>query len=258
MANRKRLYVLFLVIVLGWLLVIVRLFDLQIIKHRELVNKSLNQRTRIINLSACRGDIYDRNGEILATSVDTYTVFTQKGGFRFLAHKLPLAEAEKLKAADPKAIFFIKEKKRIYPRGRTAAQVLGFVGRDNEGLSGIELSYDKYLCGKSGRVVTEGDPEGRELYGALRVIEPREDGMNVTLTIDQNIQYVAERVIEEQISKYRAASGMLIVMDAKTGEILALASKPDFNPNEYAKADRRLWHPRVLDPYEPGSTFKLI
>jgi stage V sporulation protein D (sporulation-specific penicillin-binding protein) len=194
----------------------------------------------------------------LATSVDTYSVFTQKDGFSWVARKLPLFEAEKLKAADPQNVFLIKEKKRFYPKGRLTAQVLGFVGMDNQGLSGVEQALDKYLSGKSGRVVTEGDPEGRELYGALREIDPGEDGMNVTLTIDDNIQYIAEREIEEQIKSSNALSGTLIVMDAKTGEILALASKPDFNPNEYGKFNKKLWHPRFLDPYEPGSTFKLI
>ena len=109
-----------------------------------------------------------------------------------------------MRLADPKTILsLIKEKKRTYPKSHLAAQVLGFVGLDNQGLSGVELAYDKYLRGKSGRVVTEGDPQGRELYGALREIEPGEDGMNVTLTIDENIQYIAEREIAEQIRKSR-------------------------------------------------------
>ena len=152
----------------------------------------------------------------------------------------------------------LKEKKRIYTKGRTAAQVSGFAGADNQGLSGVEISLDKYLKGKTGRVITEGDPQGRELYGAVREIEPSEDGMNVTLTLDKNIQYIAEKYLQEQIRASRAVSGMLFVMKAKTGELLAVASKPDFDPNEYKKSSPALWHPRFLDPYEPGSTFKLI
>lgn len=136
--------------------------------------------------------------------------------------------------------------------------MIGFVGTDNQGLSGIELSWDKYLKGKTGRVITEGDPEGRELYGALRELDPHEDGMNVTLTIDKNLQYIAEREIEAQIRRSSALAGLLIIMNSKTGEILALASKPDFEPDDYKKANSKLWHPRFLDPYEPGSTFKLI
>jgi stage V sporulation protein D (sporulation-specific penicillin-binding protein) len=152
----------------------------------------------------------------------------------------------------------LKEKKRVYPKRKLAAQIIGFVGMDNQGLSGIELAFDQYLRGKEGRVITEGDPEGKELYGALRELESGIDGMNVTLTIDENIQYVAEREIEKQIEKSKALSGMCIVMDVKTGEILALASKPDFDPNLYRKSNKKLWHPRFVDPFEPGSTFKLI
>lgn len=258
MKTNRRIRALFVLFLLLFLVVVVRLFILQIIQHGFFQERSSEQRTRIINLSANRGDILDRNGEILATSIDTFSVFTQAKGFAWLARKLPRGEADKLKAEDPKNYIMLKEKKRIYPKGQTAAQVIGFVGADNQGLSGVEIAFDKYLKGKTGRVVTEGDPEGRELYGAVREIDPSEDGMNVTLTIDKNIQYVAEKEIEEQVRASSASSGQLMIMNAKTGEILALASKPDFDPNEYVKFDRRLWHPRFLDPYEPGSTFKLI
>lgn len=239
-------------------LVILRLIDLQVIHHRFYQEKSHEQRTRIIDLASRRGDILSSRGELLATSIDTFSLFTQDKGFHWVARKLTSEEAGKIKAKDPERIFMLKEKKRVYPKSHLAAQVIGFIGMDNQGLAGIELAWDKYLKGKEGRVITEGDPEGRELYGALREIDPGEDGMNMTLSIDDNIQYIAEKEIEAQIKRSRAISGMLIVMDAKTGELLALASKPDFNPNAYAKYDRRLWHPRFLDPYEPGSTFKVI
>lgn len=251
---RTFLYLLFFV----FLVILARLLWVQVVQHRFFQERSLEQRTRIINLASSRGDILDRNGNVLATSIDTYSVFAQKNGFSWLGRRLPLAEAEKIKQEDSAGHTVIKEKKRIYPKGKFASQLVGFVGADDQGLSGVELAWDKYLKGKVGKVVTEGDPEGRELYGALREIEPGEEGMNVTLTIDENLQYIAEKEIEEQIKSYHALSGMLMVMDAKSGEILALASKPDFDPNHYGKSDRRLWHPSFLDPYEPGSTFKLI
>lgn len=254
----RRIRILFYLFLLLSVMIAARLIWLQVVQHRFFQERSLEQRTRIINLSSNRGDILDRNGNILAASIDTYSVFTQQKGFSWVARRLPQAEAEKLRGENPKDFFILKEKKRIYPKGKFASQFLGFVGADNQGLSGVELAWDKYLKGKVGRVVTEGDPEGRELYGALREIDPGEDGMHVTLTIDQNLQYVAEREIEEQIRKMGALSGTLMVMDARTGEMLALASKPDFDPNDYQKFDRRLWHPRFLDPYEPGSTFKVI
>ena len=254
----RRIRALFVILLLFSLIVVIRLFVLQIIQHSFYQERSSEQRTRVINLAANRGDILDRNGEILATSVDTVSVFTQEKGFAWLARKLPRTEAEKLKAEDPKNYVILKEKKRVYPKGKMAAQTIGFVGSDNQGLSGAEIALDKYLKGKAGRIVTEGDPQGRELYGALREINPSENGMNVTLTIDNNIQFIAEKEIEAQIRASSAISGTLIVMNAKTGELLALASKPDFDPNNYSNYDNRLWHPRFVDPYEPGSTFKLI
>lgn len=247
---------LFSVFVFFFVVIIIRLVFLQVLGHEFYEKKSLDQRTRIIDLAAQRGDIFDRNGNILATSIDTYSIYLARRGW--IARKLPLREAEQLQRSDPKSLNLLKEKKRIYPKGRIAAQAIGFVGLDNSGLSGIELAYDEYLKGKEGRVITEGDPEGKELYGALRELEPGSDGMSLTLTIDENIQYVAEREIEAQIKRSQALSGMCIVMDVKTGEILALASKPDFNPNKYQEANKRAWHPQFLDPYEPGSTFKLI
>lgn len=256
--DQKRIKGLFALFLLISLAIVLRLFVLQIVQYNFYRERSSQQRTRVINLSANRGDILDRNGEVLATSIDTFSVFTQENGFVWLARKLPKEAAGKLKAEDPKNYIILKEKKRVYPKGRLAAQTLGFVGSDNQGLSGLEIAFDKYLKGKTGRVVTEGDPQGRELYGAVREIDPSEDGMNVTLTIDKNIQHIAEKEIAAQVRASQAVSGTLIVMKAKTGELLALASKPDFDPNDYAKSNNRLWHPRFVDPYEPGSTFKLI
>jgi len=258
METAKRTRTLLLIFLICVLAIVIRLFWLQVVQHRFFQERSSQQRMRIINQVANRGDILDRSGNILATSIDTYSVFTQTPSFAYVARKLTRAAAEKLKAEKPREYIIISEKKRFYPKSSLAAQLLGFVGMDNQGLSGIELAQDKYLKGKEGKVVTEGDPSGRELYGALRVIEPGENGMDVILTIDENIQYIAEKAIQEQIRKSAATSGMLIVMHAKTGDILALASKPDFDPNDYKKTGPQRWHPRFLDPYEPGSTFKLI
>ncbi len=154
------------------LLVLIRLFYLQIIQHPKFLSLADDQHRRRIDLPAQRGDITDRNGEILASTIDTYTVFTTKGGkFSYLKKRVPLAEAKKIQTTDPENVRYIPDKKRIYPANNLAAQLLGFVGEDNEGLSGVELSYDEYLAGKKGEVKTEGDPQGRELYGAVRVME---------------------------------------------------------------------------------------
>ncbi len=254
--EKRRISTLSNLAIILFLLLCLRLFDLQILHHQFYQKKSMEQHKRIIRLAAQRGDIFDRGENILVTSLDTYSVYEYRRGW--LGRKFSLAEAQQLQAANPKKISILKEKKRVYPKDQLASQLIGFVGMDNQGLSGIELSMEEYLRGREGRVITEGDPEGRELYGAEREKEDSSDGMNITLTIDENIQYVAEREISKQVEKSKAASGTLIVMDAKTGEILALASKPDFNPNFYQKASRQLWHPRFLNPYEPGSTFKVI
>lgn len=256
MENKNRIFILLSVFIFLFIIIVLRLVDLQILRYGFYEKKSLEQRTRIIDLASQRGDIFDRNGNILATSLDTFSVYLYKKGW--LARKLSLEAAQKMQQENPQEIGLLKEKKRIYPKGRLAAQVIGFVGMDNQGLSGIELAFDEYLRGKEGKVITEGDPEGRELYGALRELEPGIDGMNLTLTIDENVQYVAEREIEKQIQESKALSGICIVMDAKSGEILALASKPDFDPNAYRESGQKFWHPRFLDPYEPGSVFKLV
>jgi len=256
MANRNRMLILLLVFIFLFVVVVLRLFDLQVLRHEFYLNRSQEQRTRIIKLAAQRGDIFERNGNVLATSIDSYSVILYRKGW--IARKLSLGEAEKIKGENPEEIGLLKEKKRIYPKERLAAQVIGFVGVDNQGLSGLELAFDSYLKGKEGRVITEGDPRGRELYGALRELEPGADGMNLTLTIDENIQYVAERELQKKLKEAGAVSGMCLVMDVRTGELLAVASKPDFDPNVYLKSRRELWHPRFLDPYEPGSVFKLI
>ncbi|MFH1541751.1 MAG: penicillin-binding protein 2 [bacterium] len=248
--------ILFILFLFLFGLIVLRLLDLQLLRHSFFQQKSMEQRTRLIELAAQRGDIFDRHGNVLATSIDTYSVYRYKKGW--LARKLSLTEAEKTAAEYPKETSVLKEKKRIYPKHDLAAQAIGFVGLDNQGLASIELSLDEYLHGKEGRLITEGDPRGVELYGALRELEQGEDGMNVTLTIDENIQYVAERELKAQMLKYRAESGTCIVMDVETGEILALASKPDFDPNSYQQSASKLWHPRVVDPYEPGSTFKIF
>lgn len=256
MDNKPRILILLGIFVVLFILVILRLLDLQVLHHRFYLDKSQQQRTRIIKLASQRGDIFERSGNILATSIDSFSVLQYRKGW--IARKLSLTAAKKIQAENPQEIGLLKEKKRIYPKDRLAAQVIGFAGIDNQGLSGVELAFDEYLRGKEGRIITEGDPKGRELYGALRELEPGVDGMNLTLTIDENIQYVAERELAKRIKISRALSGMCIVMDAKTGELLALASKPDFNPNAYQKSGRKLWHPRFLDPFEPGSIFKLV
>ncbi|KAF0133844.1 MAG: spoVD [Candidatus Saganbacteria bacterium] len=263
-------------------MIFIRLFEMQVIHYKFYRGKAERQRKRIINLAADRGDILDRNGRILATSIDTTSIyvnpreftnvkelsallkeavgpFDKKKLFAWVKRKIDPSLGRIIEEKKLKGVYFLNEKKRVYPKGHFASQLIGFVGIDNEGLSGIELSCDRYLKGVEGRIVTESDPMGYELLSVKdkNVLEAA-PGSNLTLTIDETIQYYAEREIEKAVKNYNAVSGLALVMDAKTGEILALAGKPDFDPNEYSKFDPMRWKSSVIDAYEPGSTFKVI
>jgi cell division protein FtsI/penicillin-binding protein 2 len=268
-----------------------RLFYLQVVKFDYYRSRSVDQRTRIIVLAAERGDILDRTGEVLATSIDTYSIFVtpkaikDKGlvsevlsrlikvskyrilnclysgkPFVWVERKIPKSMGEAVKAARIPGVGVFLERERIYPNGRLASQILGFVGLDNQGLSGVELGFDKYLKGEERKLITESDPSGRELVAAApRQIEAPVEGLKITLTIDQVIQYFAEKELEAAVKKHGAKAGTIVVMDIKSGELLAIASKPDFDPNDHNKYPSRNWQNRaVTDIYEPGSTFKLI
>ena len=274
-----------------FILVICRLFYLQVVKYDFYRSRVLDQRTRIIVLSGDRGDIFERGGDVLATSISTYSIFaipkdaknkdliasklsrllgaskysilmkiSSNKHFVFLERKVSKALWDKIKAADLKGIYALVEKERAYTRGRLASQILGFVGVDNFGLSGIELGFDKYLMGVEGRLIIESDPSGRELVvSRAREIEPPTEGASVTLAIDAALQYMAEGELERAVKEHGAVSGTLIIMDVKEGDILAMASKPDFDPNRYSEFPASNWDERaVLNSYEPGSTFKLI
>lgn len=280
--KRNRLIALAVIFLVLALIILIRLFELQVVHYDFYIKKAELQRTRIIPLSADRGDILDRNGRILAASLDTFSVyvnprkfssaealakllgepvgpFDKRKLFAWVKRKIDKPLADKIKKAEIPAVYLLSEKKRVYPKGHLASQILGFVGLDNEGLSGIELSLDKFLKGKEGQIVTESDPMGYELLVAKdRNQTEVSPGMIVTLTIDESIQYLAEKVIAGTIKQFGAAKGQIIVMDLKTGEILALAGKPDFNPNEYSKFDPKSWRSAAVDVYEPGSTFKVI
>ncbi len=286
----KRTHVFNKVIVAAFAVVIVQLFILQVRDHDFYRSKSSAQQTNTIELLPDRGDIYDRNGNILATSVDRWSIyvrpraienkaevvgalvsilpekkgliekkFTDRLNF-WLVRKAEKHIADAVKRLRSTGIDITREKKRIYPKGRLAGQLIGFVGVDNQGLSGIELGFDRSLVGVPGKYVFESDPRGRQIFtGNYRELTSPRPGMNLYLTIDENIQYVAESSLAEGIKKMGAIGGTITVIDVLTGDILAIASMPDFNPNEYSKFDASRWKLKpVTDLYEPGSTFKVI
>ena len=273
-----------------FLLLICRLFVLQVMRHAFYNKLSADQRLRVVELLPDRGDIFDRNGNLLATSVEKWSVYIRPRAIKnksevalllikadrqnerlirekfasgrnfWLRRKAEKDFAEKIAAIDSPGIDITAEKKRIYPKGHLASQLIGFAGLDNKGLSGIELALEKHLLGRPGKYVFERDPVGREIFSAIsRQVEAPADGMNVFLTIDEPIQYFAQKELKSAVEKSGALSGSIIVLEVKSGNILAIAGWPDFDPNEYSKYSSDLWKlSPVTNIYEPGSTFKVI
>lgn len=278
--NRFKSFI--IIVFLSFGLIIVKLIDLQIIHHSFYKEKAQAQRRRIIPIASFRGDIYDRNGRVLATSIDTLSIyvnpkefkdygllskllkekvgpFSQKRLFAWVKRKVNLEFAKQIEEMKIPGVYFLPEKKRVYPKGKLASQIIGFVGMDNEGLSGAELGLDKYLKGEVSNIVAESDPSGYELLTRREDVKTDSfSGMDVYLTIDETVQYIAERELIKIVKQFSAISGIIIVMDVKSGDILALAGKPDFDPNFYSKANPKLWRCKAIDVYEPGSTFKTI
>lgn len=280
--SKRRLDILKICISLVFVIIIFRLVDIQIINYSFYKKKAESQHRRIIPLAAPRGDIYDRNGRLLATSIDTVSIYinpkefrdydilskllgkkvekeSEKRLFAWVKRKVGLQLAKKIQDLKIKGVYFIPEKKRIYPKGRLASQIVGFVGLDNEGLSGIELGMDEYLKGNEASIVAESDPAGYELLTKRENKEKKyQTGMDVSLTIDESIQYIAERELAKTVKQFSGNYGLIIVLDVKSGELLALAQSPDFDPNNYSKSDPKTWKSKAIDVYEPGSTFKTI
>jgi cell division protein FtsI/penicillin-binding protein 2 len=288
---RRRLFFAALLFVLWATGIQARLVFLQVYKHADLEARAANQSARTIPISAKRGDILDRYGRVLAYSVDSDSVYgvprevenaanaaaalchalgdcdakdqealagrlRQKRAFVYVRRQVSPAQAKRIAALDLDGIGFVKEDRRFYPKKELAAQLLGFVGLDNNGLAGLEAAYDSQISGTQGKLLYEKDARGRAFS---RLERPPTSGASVELTIDEYLQHVAERELREAVARNRAAAGTVIVMDPRTGEILAIANEPTFNPNTFADAGPEQRRNRaVQDIYEPGSTFKVV
>jgi cell division protein FtsI (penicillin-binding protein 3) len=269
-----------------------RLVYLQVIDHAGMQARADRQHMRTISAPAKRGEIVDRNGQMLAYSVDADSVFAdpseiedpdkvaqlvcgaldgcsarerqemaqglrRDSHFAYLARKVSPDEAQRVKALELKGVGFIKESRRYYPKKELAAHVLGYVGLDNTGLAGLESTYDPQVRGREGKILIQTDARRHVLNS--RVDRPATEGAALELSIDQNLQYIAERELRAGVQENRAAGGSAVIMDPTTGEILALANWPTFNPNTFGRADERERRNRVIqDLYEPGSTFKIV
>ena len=284
---QKRIYILAAVFALWALLVCGRLVQLQVFDYGKLEQHAQRQQQRTIEVAPRRGLIFDRSGHELAMSVAVDSIFAVPSEIpdpntaaTLLAHILKLDPAEvrarfrasrtfcwvarkvdadasdRVRALNLRGVYFQKESKRFYPKRELAAQVLGYVGMDDEGLSGIEREFDDELRGQPGRMLISVDARKRWFGRVERQPEP---GENVVLTVDQAIQYIAERELDNAIRENAAAAGTVIVENPHTGEILALANRPTFNPNLSKKIrPEELNNRAISDIYEPGSTFKLV
>jgi cell division protein FtsI (penicillin-binding protein 3) len=269
-----------------------RLVFLQVYRHADLVARAERQQERTQSSPAKRGDILDRHGRVLATSVDADTIIAvpsdidnaadtakrlcaalgdcndkerqtladklgkSKQQFAYVRRQIAPEAARRVADLNLDGIGSVKESKRFYPNKELAAHLLGYVGLDNGGLSGIESTYDSQIRGKAGTIMVHSDAKR---HAFSRFERPPTSGSTVELTIDEYLQHVAERELHEGVVQNRAAGGTAIIMNPHTGEILAMANEPTFNPNSYRDfddAERR--NRAVQDLYEPGSTFKVV
>ena len=286
-----RVALIFFVFLFCITLFFIKLSLIQVFRVDFLAEKADKQHNHIVELQPLRGGIYDRNMRSMAINVAAYSVFAnprsmtdeQKalaadavakvlGGssaayakqmvkekyFVWLARKVPSDIYEALKAQKVKGIGFVKESKRFHPNGDLAAHLMGFSNIDNIGLQGVELEYDKYLRGTKGMAQFLRDAKMRDLMIEKDFVAPK-DGSNVVLTIDETIQFIAEKALDKAFQKHNAASASIIVLDQKTGEVLAFANRPTFNPD---KPDASPMESRtnraVAFVYEPGSVFKIV
>lgn len=308
---KERLFFLFCTLLLVFAALGARLGYIQIYMHESYGQMAQDQQTRSLALPATRGEITDRKGEKLAFSIRSYSVWAdttlvkdrtdtarqlaafleipetdiltalrdKKRYIRIGKEKLGQSTALQVKALKLKGISVEETVKRVYPKENLASHVLGLTSDDGAGLAGIELTYDKELSGLPGKLVIQADAYGRQLPNGFRDIKQPENGRIVELTIDEILQHYTEKALDAAMIRTEASGMMAVMMDVRTGEILAMASRPDYNPNQprvpmkpedvpllEAMDDKakvaywnEMWKNRVVNSlYEPGSTFKLI
>jgi len=288
---RRRLLVGAVVFGLWGLSIEARLLYLQVLRHDQLVARAAGQQNRNIPINPKRGEILDREGRVLAYSVDADTIYavptdiddpigtaaalcsalddcspakrkiiairlsTDKA-FAYVDRKVSPDAAQRIAALELDGVGFLKEDRRYYPNKELAAHLLGYVGTDNQGLSGIESTYDQEIRGRPGKVLVQTDVRHRAFS---RVEQLPTTGATIELTIDKYLQHIAERELHAAIREHQAHSGTVVVLQPHTGEILALANEPTFNPNAFSHASKDSLRNRgVQDIYEPGSTFKIV
>lgn len=310
-STKTRLILMFLTLVACMFALVLRLGWLQVIRGEEFQQMAREQQTSDITISPSRGTIYDRNGKELALSASTHAVYAspeeigeKEETAEILGNLLGIDKEEleerfknenkrtitlkrwvdrsvgkEIENLGIRGIWITDDHKRFYPYGNFASYVLGHTNADNNGVSGIELEFDKHLSGVPGRWIKTVDRQGRQLSSSSEMYHSPEEGLGIVLTIDEVIQHITEKALNNAMELHDPKQAMAVVMNVKTGEILAMASKPDYDPNhpreprtveeqealESMESEEKLnfwfdmWrNPIINDSYEPGSTFKVI
>lgn len=291
--QNNRIKLIFLIVVLVFIIIIIRVFCLQVVEYRKLNTLAENLWSRNLPVGADRGRILDRNGKVIAGNVTTSSLVlipnqikNKEEVSKKLAEVLGVSYDEMYKHVSKKVsiervhpegrdlsyeisekinnfkydgVYLLKETKRYYPYKETLSHVIGYVGIDNQGLSGLELLYDKYLTGTNGSIKYFSDGKGKKLV-LPEIYETPTSGMDINLTIDLDLQLILENELTNAEKKYNVEGAIGIVMDPKTGEILAMSNRPTFDPTNYQNysietINRNL---AIWSSYEPGSTFKIL
>ena len=289
----KRIKIVLIIVVILFISIIFRVFKIQVFDYKKLKSLADDLWSRDLEVAADRGKILDRNGEVLADNVTTTSLVlvpnqiknkkktseslakilgvTKKEMDKHIYKKTSIERvhpegrrlsfeiADKINSLEMDGVYLVKESKRSYPYGNLLSNSLGYVGIDNQGLSGLELQYDKVLTGTSGAIKYFSDAKGNQLNLSDVYVEPV-NGMNIQLTIDLRIQQSVERELDNIVDMFAPDMALAMVMNPKTGEILAMGSRPDYDPNNYQNYSQESLNRNlpIFASYEPGSTFKII
>lgn len=291
--QNNRIKLIFLIVVLVFIIIIIRVFCLQVVEYRKLNTLAENLWSRNLPVGADRGRILDRHGKVIAGNVTTSSLVlipnqiknkdevsknlaevlgvTYDEMYKHVSKKVSIERvhpegrdlsyeiSEKINNYKYDGVYLLKETERYYPYKETLSHVIGYVGIDNQGLSGLELLYDKYLTGTNGSIKYFSDGKGKKLV-LPEIYETPTPGMDINLTIDLDLQLILENELTNAEKKYNVEGAIGIVMDPKTGEILAMSNRPTFDPTNYQNysietINRNL---AIWSSYEPGSTFKIL
>lgn len=291
--QNSRIKLVFLIVIAVFLIVIIKVFYIQVIEYRKLNELANSLWSRNLPVGADRGRILDRNGKVIAGNVTTSSLIlipaqikdketvakkiseilgvSYEDMYKHVSKKTSIERvhpegrdlsyeiASKINELNYDGVYLLKETKRNYPYGKTLSHVIGYVGIDNQGLSGLELMYDKYLTGTDGSIKYYSDGKGKKLSAPEVYVSPVA-GLDINLTIDLDLQLMLESELDNAETKYNMEGAIGIVMKPKTGEILAMASRPSFEPEKYQSYSVEVINRNlaIWSSFEPGSTFKIL